>query len=233
MLDLEVSDATWFVLEGGSIAVDGTGLMVTTERCLLNPNRNPQMGRGEIEAALGDLSASIGSSGWPTGSPRTTARTATSTTSSGSCRLGTCCCRAAMSRANPNHAIAAGSRARLDAAGVEVTELAELPYATVAGDVVPVPYGNFYVCNGAVIVPTVDGGSRRWLDLIGECFGDREVVPVPGEVLAYGGGGVHCITQQVISERGDGMSGIGSMSVEVIVATGGPVVAGPGRAARP
>ena len=81
----------------------------------------------------------------------------------------------------------------------EMVEIATLPYATVDGASNPVPYGNFYVCNGAVMVPTVDGGEARWLDLIGEALGDREVVAVPGEVLAYGGGGVHCITQQVIA----------------------------------
>jgi agmatine deiminase len=101
--------------------------------------------------------------------------------------------------ANPNHAIAAESRARLEAAGVAVVEITSLPYATVDGATNPVPYGNFYVCNGAVMVPTVDGGESRWLDLIGEQLGDRDVVAVPGEVLAYGGGGVHCITQQVIA----------------------------------
>ena len=80
-----------------------------------------------------------------------------------------------------------------------MVEIGSLPYATVAGEVVPVPYGNFYVCNGAVVVPTVDGGDSKWLDVIGECFVDRELVAVPGEVLAYGGGGVHCVTQQIPS----------------------------------
>ena len=88
---------------------------------------------------------------------------------------------------------------RLEAAGVEVVEIRSLPYATVAATTVPVPYVNFYICNGAVLVPTVGGGESRWLDAIGEAVGDREVVAVPGEVLAYGGGGVHCITQQVIA----------------------------------
>jgi agmatine deiminase len=62
-----------------------------------------------------------------------------------------------------------------------------------------VPYVNLYLCNGAVLVPTVDGGESAVLDLIGEQLTDREVVAVPGEVLAYGGGGVHCITQQAIA----------------------------------
>jgi agmatine deiminase len=57
---------------------------------------------------------------------------------------------------------------------------------------------NFYVCNGAVIVPVIGADSDAdALELIAGAYPGREVVPVPGAVLAYGGGGPHCITQQV------------------------------------
>lgn len=198
-LGLAGIDRTDFILEGGSVAVDGAGLLVTTERCLLNPNRNPRFDRGQIESRLRtDLGAQRfvwlqngifedeGTDG----------------------HVDNVCGMAGINRVilqgcdvadNPNHAIAVDNRSRLRAAGVDVVMIDDLPYATVAGDTVPVPYGNFYVCNGAVMVPTVDGGDSRWLDTIGACFGDRDVVPLPGEVLAYGGGGVHCITQQVLA----------------------------------
>jgi agmatine deiminase len=57
---------------------------------------------------------------------------------------------------------------------------------------------NFYICNGAVIVP-VSGADTdaAALALIAGEYPNREVIPVPGAVLAYGGGGPHCITQQV------------------------------------
>jgi agmatine deiminase len=190
-------NATHFVLEGGSVALDGDGLLVTTERCLLNPNRNPRLDRPQIEDELrrwlgvddivwlaDGIAEDDGTDGHVDNvvafvGPR----------------------RAVLQGCdvvdNPNHANASDSRQRLDAAGIDVVEIGSLPYATVAGDTVPVPYGNLYVCNGAVMVPTVEGGDSKWLDVIGECFSDREVVPVPGEVLAYGGGGVHCITQQI------------------------------------
>ena len=192
-------DATDFVLEGGSIAVDGDGLLVTTERCLLNPNRNPSLSREDIEARLRDrlgverivwLADGIAEDDGTDGH----VDNVVSFVGPSKVVLQGC-----DDPANPNHAIAADNRARLDAAGVDVVEVTSLPYATVDGATNPVPYGNFYVCNGAVLVPTVDGGESRWLDLIGEQLGDREVVAVPGEVLAYGGGGVHCITQQVIA----------------------------------
>ena len=60
------------ILEGGSIDVNGRGTLLTTEACLLNPNRNPQLGREEIEARLRPTSASATSCGWVMGSPATT-----------------------------------------------------------------------------------------------------------------------------------------------------------------
>ena len=57
---------------------------------------------------------------------------------------------------------------------------------------------NFYLCNGAVIVPIAALESDdEALAAIGAAYPDREVVGVPGAVLAYGGGGPHCMTQQV------------------------------------
>lgn len=198
-LEIRRVDETDFVLEGGAIAVDGTGRLVTTERCLLNPNRNPSLDRiaiqGRLREALGIdevvwLAEGIAEDEGTDGH----VDNVVAFVGPGRALLQGC-----SDPANPNHAIAAESRARLDAAGIEVIEVGALPYATVGGVSVPVPYVNLYVCNGAVMVPTVDGGESRWLDLIGEAFGDRMVVALPGEVLEYGGGGVHCITQQVIA----------------------------------
>jgi agmatine deiminase len=61
-----------------------------------------------------------------------------------------------------------------------------------------VPYLNLYVLNGAVVVPVVGHpADDDMLATIGDAFPDRDMVPVPGATLAYGGGGPHCITQQV------------------------------------
>ena len=99
---------------------------------------------------------------------------------------------------NPNHANAADNTARLRAAGIEVVEIAALPYTTVSGVTRPVPYVNYYVANGVVVVPTTGGEhDGEALSTIAAAHPGREVVAVPGGVLAYGGGGVHCITQPV------------------------------------
>ena len=66
------------------------------------------------------------------------------------------------------------------------------------GEQVAAGYLNLYICNRAVIVPVSNADTDDdALALIGAAFPGREVVPVPGTVLAYGGGGPHCITQQV------------------------------------
>ncbi len=196
-LGIDRIDATDFVLEGGSIAVDGAGLLITTERCLLNSNRNPHLDRADIEARLRDelgverivwLADGIAEDDGTDGHIDNVV---------GVCGIDRVVLQGCDVETNSNHANSVDNRRRLEAAGLDTVVIGDLPYATVGGAQHPVPYGNFYVCNGAVIVPTVDGGEARWLDLIGEQFGDREVVAVPGEILAFGGGGVHCITQQV------------------------------------
>ncbi len=187
------------VLEGGSIAVDGAGLLVTTERCLLNPNRNPGMSKAEIEdtlkAAFGVervvwLADAIAEDDGTDGHvDNVVAFTAP----------GHALVQACADPGNPNHAIAIDNVQRLSAAGIAVTEVPVLPYATFAsGRRIPVPYVNLYALNGAILVPTADDpADRDTLAIIGDQYPGREVVPVPGAVLAHGGGGVHCITQQV------------------------------------
>jgi agmatine deiminase len=185
------------VLEGGSIIGDGAGTLMTTEQCLLHPNRNPDRSREEIEQTLMrtlgvtrlvwlgegliedrdtdghiDLIAAYAAPG----------RVLLQTVEPG----------------NPNHERCAENRRRLIEAGMEVIELPFLPYVTVAGETVAASYLNLYVCNGGVIVPVTGAESDEpALALIAAAYPGREVVPVPASVLAFGGGGPHCITQQV------------------------------------
>jgi agmatine deiminase len=186
------------ILEGGSIAVDGHGLLVTTERCLLHPNRNRDWSRTQIEAALQawlGVTRVVWLADGIVEDDETDGHVDNVFAFSGPARgvLQGCA-----DRENPNYAVAADNRARLEAAGIDVVEVAVLAYAEVGGQRVPVPAVNFYVANGAVVVPVAgERTGRGALDCIASAFPDREVVTVPGEVLAYGGGGVHCITQQV------------------------------------
>jgi agmatine deiminase len=185
------------VLEGGSILGDGTGTLLTTEECLLNPNRNPQLGREEIEATLIEqlgvdrvvwLEFGMVEDKDTDGHVDLIA----SFTAPGSAML------LSPGPENPNYERAQDNLGRLRAAGIDVVELPFLSYVEVAGQTIGASYLNFYICNGAVIVPVCgDERDPEALALIGDAYPGREVVPVPGAVLAYGGGGPHCITQQV------------------------------------
>jgi agmatine deiminase len=185
------------VLEGGSILSDGSGTLLTTEECLLNPNRNPELGREEIEAVLIEqlgvervvwLECGMVEDKDTDGHVDLVA----AFTAPGAAIL------LSPGPENPNYERAQDNLARLRAAGIDVVELPFLSYVEVAGDTIGASYLNFYICNGAVIVPVCgDETDPEALALIGDAYPGREVVPVSGAVLAYGGGGPHCITQQV------------------------------------
>ncbi len=100
--------------------------------------------------------------------------------------------------ADPNFAHCRENAERLAAAGIEVVELDMLPRLDGDGPPTVVPYVNFYVADDALIVPVTgaetDGAA---LELLAGLYPGREAVPVSGTTLAHGGGGVHCITQQV------------------------------------
>jgi agmatine deiminase len=185
------------VLEGGSICVDGEGTLLTTEQCLLNPNRNPELGREQIEAALERY---LGANrvvwlGLGLVEDRDTdghVDLIAAFTAPDSVLLQT------VGEDNPNFERCAENRTRLDAAGIDVIELPFLPYTAVAGEQVAASYLNLYIANGAVIVPAIGADSdEEALAIIADAYPEREVIAVRGDVLAYGGGGPHCITQQV------------------------------------
>jgi agmatine deiminase len=191
------------VLEGGSIAVDGHGTLLTTEQCLLNPNRNPGRSREEIEALLHEY-LGVQRIVW-LGEGLVEDRD-----TDGHVDLIASFCapgRVLLQQVpedNPNFAAMQENRRRAEAAGLEVVPVEQLAYTEVAGEEVAVSYLNHYVCNGAVIVPVAgDEGDEAALGTIAAAFAGREVVPVPGRVLAYGGGGPHCITQQVPEQARD------------------------------
>ncbi|SDX57851.1 agmatine deiminase [Amycolatopsis xylanica] len=194
------------VLEGGSITVDGEGTLITTEQCLLHPNRNPSMSRAGIEA---ELKAKLGVREvlWLPYGHFDDAHTDGHV--DGVCtyvRPGVVLAQTCIDPALPDFERMARNldvlKAKHDALGrpLKILELPQYPVQVLPdGTSAMVAYANFYVANGAVIVP-VSGRAdldEQALRTIGEAFPEREVVGVPGNVVAYGGGGVHCITQQI------------------------------------
>jgi agmatine deiminase len=185
------------VLEGGSVHGDGSGTLITTEQCLLHPSRNPSLDRAEIEAALREW-LSVKRVVW-LGDGLAEDRDTdghidliAAFTAPGRVLLQT------VAAGDPNHEPMAENASRLRTAGLEVVELPWLPRLEMAGEPLAAGYMNFYLCNGGVVVPVCGMETdAEALALISECYPGREVVGVPGAVLAYGGGGPHCITQQV------------------------------------
>ncbi len=185
------------VFEGGAITADGLGTAITTEQCLLHPNRNPTMTRAAIAATLG-TELGIDHLVWlPFGLVEDHDTDGHVDNVAAFVRPGLVAAQTATEPAAPNSARLRANVAALRAAGLDVAEFPRLPYAQVGAWTGPVPYLNWYVANHAVIVPvTGHPDDSAVLDRVAALYG-REAIGVPGAVIAYGGGGVHCITQQV------------------------------------
>jgi agmatine deiminase len=193
------------VLEGGSLTVDGEGTLVTTVQCLMHPNRNPTMTKLDIEERLGD-ELGISTVVWlPYGLADDNDTDGHVDNVAAFARPGMLVVQGCDDPDEPDwlrmNVNARWARGTADAAGrlLEVIEIPVLPFVQIGGERCPVPYGNFYIGNGFVLVPTAGhAADADMLAIIAEQFPDREVIGLDvGPILAYGGGGIHCITQQV------------------------------------
>ncbi len=189
------------VLEGGSIAVDGDGLLVTTEQCLLDPSRNPDLGYREIAVELVER---LGAERVVWLGDGLLEDVDTDGHVDNICAFyepGKAILQTVADESDPNWASTRENLRRLEAAGIEVVQLELLPRIPGEDDgVVVVPYTNFYVANGALIVPVgkVDPDmDQEAIRRLGELYPGREAIGIDGRSLALGGGGIHCITQQV------------------------------------
>ncbi|MFF1356699.1 agmatine/peptidylarginine deiminase [Streptomyces sp. NPDC058297] len=198
------ADRSEMILEGGSITVDGEGTLITTEQCLLHPNRNPDLTRTEIEA---ELKARLGVTKviWlPYGG---LLDTETDGHVDGVCAFvapGQVVVQLPDDPEHPDYARMRANRnvleATPDALGrtLEIVDLPQSAFVEVEGQPVEVGYLNFYVANGGVVVPVAGlPQDAQALEVIARACPGRKVVGVAARVIAHGGGGVHCITQQV------------------------------------
>jgi agmatine deiminase len=186
-----------FVLEGGSICVDSRGRLVTTEECLLNANRNPHLSKLDLEQHLREYLAAteiVWFGRGLVGDRDTDGHVDMFTALTDDDAL----LMQSRPPGDPDHAAMAENRRRAQAADLSVIEFPLLAHGRVAGNDVMLSYLNLYLCNGGVIVPLAGGSSDdEALERIRAVYPDRRVVGVPGLTIAYGGGGPHCITQQV------------------------------------
>ena len=210
------------ILEGGAIHSDGEGTLLTTEECLLNRNRNPQLDRTAIEAALREHLA-VDAILWLGAGAANDETDGHVDNLACFARPGVVLVTACDDSADPQFAISRDAITRLrgfrDACGREL-EVVELPMpgplfltAEEAAGIVATPgtqprragdrlagsYANYLVTNDRVVVPLLDERTDDLaLATLAGVFPGREVVGVPGcrEIL-LGGGNIHCITQQV------------------------------------
>ena len=193
------------VLEGGSIEVDGEGTLLTTESCLLNPNRNPSLNRAQIEAELQRL-LSVDRILWlkygaidgddTDGHIDTLARF---------CDVGTIAFQACEDRNDPHYSSLlsmAGELQSLRREDGRPYALVPLPWPQAIHDLtgrrLPATYANFLIINGAVLVPTYNDPADEYaVAALKPAFPDREIVPVMCRPLIYQYGSLHCVTMQL------------------------------------
>lgn len=196
------------VLEGGSVDVNGKGTLLTTEQCMLNPNRNPGLGKEAIESMLREnfgaphiVWLGSGIRGDDTdGHIDDVARFVSSDT---------IVLAWESNASDPNHAVLKENLRRLrnaeDQDG-EVFDIATIPMPRPLDSPegrLPASHLNFYIGNAAVLVPTFDSPSDA--DAVGTLrayFPERDVVGIDCRALVYGLGAIHCVTQQVPSIGG-------------------------------
>ena len=193
---LAVTSAEW-ILEGGALDCDGTRLVVTTEQCLLNPNRNPALSRADIEANLrrdlgfdrvlwlGEGLINDHTDGHVDNLARFIAP-------------GVLALPRATGPDDPNAAIYADAKARAEAFGLTVREVPS-PGRVMSGDrVEPASYMNFAITSKLVVVPIY--GTVHDADgvaAITELFPDRAVIGLMADAVLMGGGSFHCASQQM------------------------------------
>jgi agmatine deiminase len=189
--------------EGGALHTDGQGTVITTEQCLLNPNRNPGLSREDVEGVLSQYLAARKTL-WLGGG-------FSDDETDG--HVDNIACFAAPGRVivgippqthpdfSPVQEAIRRLRTERDAEG-RALEIIELPQPrkvrqSASGRVLQTSYVNFYLANGAVIMPAFgDDGDEPARVILGQCFPGREVIQIDALDIVQGGGGIHCITQQ-------------------------------------
>ncbi len=185
------------VLEGGSFFVDGEGTLLTTEQCLLHPNRNPDMSRERIEQTLGDYLGVERVIWLGQGHPLDRDTDGHIDAIAQYLRPGAILLDVPSDPTDPYRVAGVDNLARLRAAHDAAGRTIEVVVFE-AGTPSSTAYMNHYLVNGGVIVP-VDGEPNDAVALaqLRAAYPDREVVTVPGKTILEGGGGPHCITQQI------------------------------------
>ncbi|MDD5035331.1 MAG: agmatine deiminase family protein [Methylococcaceae bacterium] len=204
ILGTSVMESVDFVLEGGSLESDGEGTLLTTARCLLNPNRNPHLDQSQIEA---QLKAAFGLKRilWlHRGHAEGDDTDAHVDTLARFCSVDTLAYTASDCSQDPLH----GDLKAMEEELKNLKTAAGRPYHLVPlpipkpivseeGARLPATYANFLIINEAVLVPIYgDEADEIALSRLAECFPNREMVAIPATPLIRQFGSIHCMSMQ-------------------------------------
>ncbi|MBN1677758.1 MAG: agmatine deiminase family protein [Candidatus Thermoplasmatota archaeon] len=191
------------VLEGGAICVDGEGTLLTTESCLLNPNRNPGLSKEQVEDLL-KSHLGVKKILWLKQGIHKSMIDGHIDGVAAFVRPSTVVLAATDDERDPNHGILSDSRSLLesssDARGrsIEVVDFPMPRRREINGNRIAPCYTNFFIARGGIVAPTFgEADDRTAIETLGGLFPNHEVVGVRSEHIGVGGGEVHCITQQV------------------------------------
>jgi agmatine deiminase len=192
------------VCEGGAIHCDGEGTLLTTEQCLLNPNRNPHLDRQQVEERLALFTGArriiwLGS-GFSDDETDGHVDNIACFASPGRVILGV-----PSSKSHPDYEPVMDALRRLgqarDANGrrFEIVELVQPKIERVDWRERPLQasYVNFYLANGGVVMPSFDDPhDEAARTALADCFPGRDILQIDALDIVQGGGGIHCLTQQ-------------------------------------
>lgn len=194
------------VLEGGSVESDGHGTLLTTSECLLEANRNPQLSRKGVEAALGELLGMRHQIWLDHGYLAGDDTDSHVDTLARLCPENTICYVQCSDASDEHFAALQAMEAQLKEARTiddEPFRLLALPMAAAQfdddGDRLPATYANYLVINGAVLVPTYNDTERddAALAVIGDAYPGRDIIGIDCRTLIIQHGSLHCVTMQI------------------------------------
>lgn len=191
------------VLEGGSIHVDGIGTVLTTEQCLLHPNRNPQLSREEIEALVLEYTGAQKMI-WLHQGLKDDDTDGHIDELACFVKPGVVLAMIGTDKDDVDYPVLADNlrvlREASDARGkkLEVVTMEQPRVAYKGAQRLSQSYINFYLANGGVVMPAFSDAARDSAarSIVQDLFPQRKILQLPGQGLAVGGGNIHCITQQ-------------------------------------
>ena len=190
------------VLEGGAIDVNGLGTCMTTESCLLNPNRNDGISREEMKKILKDY-LGVSKIIWLNGGMKGDDTDGHIDNLARFVNPRTIVCAVEEDEFDENYSSLKKNYERLKTATdqddnpLEIVTIPMPGYIGSREERLPASYANFYIGNKSVLVPVYDHpNDKRALTTLEPLFPDRKIIPISCKTLIWGLGGIHCLTQQ-------------------------------------